>query len=172
MLGYGLAGICRRWLVYPTDMMWPSQLQTSAFLNTMHRDRNVPAGRWTISRYRLFFISMACMFAYDIVPHLVPFLAQPNILPMIWPSSKIVNTLFGVTNGLALFPFTFSYQTVITFLGIMRHLTVLTISGSPQLVPAAAHVNIFVGMAFWFWIVAGIMYLKNHWWSQYFTIGK
>ena len=27
-------------------------------------------------------------------------------------------------------------------------------------------------MAFWFWIVAGLMYAKNHWNSQYFPIGS
>src|SRR5271167_3882494 len=26
-------------------------------------------------------------------------------------------------------------------------------------------------MVFWFWIVAGIMYARNHWNSQYFAIG-
>lgn len=40
------------------------------------------------------------------------------------------------------------------------------------MVPASSHVNIFVGVAFWFWLVAGLMYAVNHWDSQYFPIGS
>ena len=43
--------------------------------------------------------------------------------------------------------------------------------GPPQVVPAAAHFNIWAGMVFWFWIIAGIMYARNFWWSQFFPIG-
>lgn len=118
MIGFGLAGVCRRWLVYPSDMIWPSVLQTSTFLNTMHRDKNIPIGRWTISRYKLFFISMIACFCYQILPQLIPFLAHPDFITPIWPNSKIVNTLFGMRYGLALLPITFSYQTIISFLGM------------------------------------------------------
>jgi OPT oligopeptide transporter protein len=173
MIGYGFAGLCRRFLVYPADMIWPSVLQTSTFLNTMHRDRNPPAGRWTISRYRLFFVSMACMFAYCFLPTLVPFVSKMNILPMIWPESKIVNTLFGMKNGLCLLPLTLSYQTAIAFLGTCICLRRSHCNaGPPQVVPFSAHVNIFFGVAFWFWLVAGIMYAMNHWNSQYFPIAS
>jgi hypothetical protein len=121
MLGYGLAGLCRRWLVYPSDMIWPSVLQTTTFLNTMHRDKNEPVGRWTISRYRLFFLSMGGMFLYSFLPQLIPFLSKMDFITPIWPESKIVNTLFGENNGLALLTLTLSYQTIITFLGCLSH---------------------------------------------------
>jgi hypothetical protein len=118
MLGYGLAGICRRWLVYPSDMIWPSALQSVNFLNTMHRDKNEPVGRWTISRYRLFFWSLLAMFLYSFIPQLVTFFKKLPILTMIWPKSKTVNLIFGVEQGLNLLPLTLSYQTIIAFLGM------------------------------------------------------
>lgn len=34
MLGYGLAGICRRWLVWPAAMIWPSDLVNCALMYT------------------------------------------------------------------------------------------------------------------------------------------
>jgi OPT oligopeptide transporter protein len=117
MIGYGLAGICRRWLVYPSDMMWPDQLQTSALLSAMHRNKNQPAGRWTISRYKLFLIVMVIMFGYGMLPQFIPFLAKPNIIPLIWPENKIANILFGLNRGLCLLPFTLSYEMVTAFLG-------------------------------------------------------
>jgi OPT oligopeptide transporter protein len=118
MIGYGLAGLCRRWLVYPPDLIWPTVLQTSNFLNTMHRDVNNPVGRWTISRYKLFWIAGIGCFFYQVLPKFIPFLDSFPILPMIWPKSKIVNTLFGPENGLAIFSMTLSWQTVIAFLGM------------------------------------------------------
>lgn len=121
MIGYGFAGLCRRWLVYPPHLIWPSVLQTSNFLNTMHRDVNNPVGRWTISRYNLFFIAALGCFGYSFLTQLVPFLSNLEILPMIWPKSKIVNTLFGPRQGLALLPMTLSWQTVICWLGTTYH---------------------------------------------------
>lgn len=123
MIGYGLAGLCRRWLVYPPDLIWPRALLTSNFLNTMHRDVNNPVGRWTISRYKLFFIAGIACFAYQILPQFISFLRSFPILPMIWPKSKIVNTLFGPNLGLALLSMTMSWQTVVTFLGILTLFT-------------------------------------------------
>jgi hypothetical protein len=117
MIGFGLAGICRRWLVYPSDMIWPRVLQSSTFLNTMHRDKNVAVGRWTISRYKIFFISIIACFGYSFLPQFIPFLDKMDIITMIWPKSKIVNLLFGVNQGLALLPLTLSWQTVVTWLG-------------------------------------------------------
>lgn len=91
---------------------------------------------------------------------------------MIWPKSKIVNTLFGVELGLNLLPLTLSYQTAVAFLGMAVPDIHFNFSGSPQMVPASSHINIFAGVAFWFWLVAGLMYAVNHWDSQYFPIGS
>jgi len=117
MIGYGLAGICRRWLVYPAEMLWPSTLADCTLLNTLHRERNYPVGRWTISRYRLFFVAMIVCFGYSFLPQFLGILEEIQIFNLIWPKSPIVNTLFGVKSGLALLPLTLSYQTVVMFLG-------------------------------------------------------
>jgi hypothetical protein len=83
----------------------------------MHRDKNRPANGWTISRYRFFFISLVAMCMYSFIPQLVPFLKGMNVLPMIWPENKVINTLFGIHSGLAMLPLTLSYQSIIAFLG-------------------------------------------------------
>lgn len=172
MIGYGLAGICRRWLVYPAEMLWPSTLADCTLLNTLHRERNYPVGMWTISRYKLFFIAMIACFGYSFLPQFLGILEVVQIFNLIWPKSATVNTLFGVKQGLALLPFTLSYQTVVTFLGFSGFKPRPDILGAPQIVPASAHVNIWIGMVFWFQIIAGIMYAKNMWFNQYFPIGS
>lgn len=39
LLGYGVAGILRRSLVYPTKMVWPSVLPLSSLIEALHRER-------------------------------------------------------------------------------------------------------------------------------------
>lgn len=99
-------------------MIWPVSLQTAAFLNTMHRDKNVPVGRWTISRYKLFYIALVAMFMYSFIPGFVPFFSRIDFITPSFPDNKIVNILFGTRVGLGLLPLTLSWQTLVTFLGI------------------------------------------------------
>lgn len=40
LLGYGMAGVLRKSLVYPTKMLWPSVLPLSSLIETLHRERN------------------------------------------------------------------------------------------------------------------------------------
>lgn len=39
LLGYGVAGILRRSLVYPTKMVWPTVLPLSSLIEALHRER-------------------------------------------------------------------------------------------------------------------------------------
>jgi hypothetical protein len=45
LTGFGLAGLCRRFLVWPASMVWPQNLVLCTLLNTLHgRDEQVPQG--------------------------------------------------------------------------------------------------------------------------------
>jgi hypothetical protein len=46
LMGFGLAGFCRRFLVWPASMVWPQNLVICALLNTFHGkdDEEVPQG--------------------------------------------------------------------------------------------------------------------------------
>ena len=41
MLGYGMAGVLRRYLVYPAAMIWPANLVQVALFNTLHQDEDL-----------------------------------------------------------------------------------------------------------------------------------
>lgn len=60
---------------------------------------------------------MVVCFGYSFIPQFLDILQETQILTLIWPKSPIVNTLFGMKRGLALLPITFSYQTVVCWLG-------------------------------------------------------
>ncbi|CAF1200044.1 unnamed protein product [Didymodactylos carnosus] len=58
IMGYGLAGVMRRYLVWPAAMIWPSTLSTCAFFRSLHESREEDLAnnmsKWKISRSRLF----------------------------------------------------------------------------------------------------------------------
>ena len=58
-IGYGMAGLLRKWLVYPPQMVWPSVLPTIALLDTLHADKEK-----SNKRTRFFFIVFAAVFIY------------------------------------------------------------------------------------------------------------
>jgi hypothetical protein len=67
-IGFGLAGLCRRFLVKPKAMMWPSTFGSIALYISLHK-KEESIGRWTMSRYKFFWISGFCVFVYSWVPN-------------------------------------------------------------------------------------------------------
>ena len=89
LMGFGLAGLCRRFLVWPASMVWPQNLVICALLNTFHGkdDEEVPhasgaeecrdgrgmgiLGRWRkrpMTRYRYFIIVFVGSFLFFFLP--------------------------------------------------------------------------------------------------------
>jgi OPT family oligopeptide transporter len=157
MLGYGIAGICRRWLVYPPSMIWPSLLATTTFLNTLHNRRNPIADGWTISRYRFFiFVSLGSCLWYFVPGYIFPALSTFAFVTWMFPTNIIINQMFGMTTGMALFPITFDWTQVAGYLG------------SPLTTPWFAASNVVIGLVLWYWIVAPILHFTNVWEGLYF----
>ena len=44
LTGFGLAGLCRRVLVWPASMLWPQNLVTCTVLNTLHAEEDEDRG--------------------------------------------------------------------------------------------------------------------------------
>jgi len=67
MLGFSLAGMCRRFLVWPAGMIWPENLVTCTLLNTFHAEDD--DGRdGSMTRYKFFSIVLIAAGAYYILP--------------------------------------------------------------------------------------------------------
>ena len=66
MTGFGLAGLCRRVLVWPASMIWPQNLVTCTVLNTLHAEED--EGRGGITRYRYFVYVMIASFFWFFLP--------------------------------------------------------------------------------------------------------
>ncbi len=62
-LGYGIAGLMRKVLVYPKKMLWPANLPVNSMLETLHRPRELSR-----KPLKIFLTVFACIFVWKIVP--------------------------------------------------------------------------------------------------------
>lgn len=160
MLGYGVAGLTRRWVVYPGSMIWPETLVSTTLFTTIHgKQAKVTANGWTISRYHFFSLVMIGSFLWYWLPgFLFTGLSYLTILCWIFPKNKVVNQLFGYKSGLGMLPITFDW-TQVTAAG-----------GSPLATPFWVTANIFGAVVIFFWVLVPILYYNNFWYSKYLPI--
>lgn len=104
-IGYGMAGVIRRFLVYPSYCVWPASLVTIALNTALHRDDNQPVPgplcrSWSVSRYRFFMLAFGFMFVYFWIPNYA-FTALSAFTWMCWirPWNRELNVLTGFKNG-------------------------------------------------------------------------
>ncbi|KAG6006589.1 hypothetical protein E4U43_000421 [Claviceps pusilla] len=108
LLGYGVAGLSRRFLVYPSRCVWPKSLVTIALNNALHNDKNQPVKgpfgwMWTMSRRAFFLVSFLAMFVYFWFPKFI-FQKLKYFSWMTWiaPDNVMLNAVAGMKNGLGL----------------------------------------------------------------------
>ena len=66
LTGFGMAGLCRRVLVWPASMVWPQNLVTCTVLNTLHAEED--EGRGGITRYKYFMYVVIGSFFFFFLP--------------------------------------------------------------------------------------------------------
>ncbi|POR36191.1 Glutathione transporter 1, partial [Tolypocladium paradoxum] len=158
ILGYGFAGMARRFLVRPSGMIWPGTLMSAAMFSTLHKQDNKPANGWTISRWKFFYVVWGAAFAFYFLPGLLfPALSYFSVITWFAPKNVVIANMFGVASGLGLFPMTFDWAQI-------------TYVGSPLLVPFWAAMNVIGGLAIVMWIIAPIFYYSNVLYSSYMPI--
>lgn len=107
-MGLGFAGILRRFVVFPIEAIWPTQLPTLA----LNRALLVPDARskthgWSISRYTFFFIVFTASFCYYWFPGFIfEALSYFSWITWIKPDNFNLATVTGVDYGLAYNPIT------------------------------------------------------------------
>lgn len=66
LTGFSLAGLCRRYLVWPASMVWPQNLIACTTLNTLHAEEDDSRGG--ITRFRFFMYTVAGSFVWFFLP--------------------------------------------------------------------------------------------------------
>lgn len=68
-IGFGIAGLCRRFLVWPAAMIWPQNLVFCTLLNTLHaEDDTFEEGRRGLTRFRFLCYVLSGAFLWYFLP--------------------------------------------------------------------------------------------------------
>lgn len=108
--GYGLAGLARRFLVWPAAMIWPANLVNCTLFYALHDHSPSDPTRtngWSIGRYKWFLVVFAGSFCWYWFPGFIfTGLSWFCWVTWIYPENVLVNQLFGGYSGYGLLPMT------------------------------------------------------------------
>ncbi|KAJ6782229.1 hypothetical protein PWT90_08857 [Aphanocladium album] len=156
-IGYGFAGITRRFIVWPSHCIWPSSLATIALNSAFHSNEanHAVAGPfksvWSMSRIKFFMIACGAMFVYFWFPGTI-FGALSTFSWMSWiaPKHTVLNAIVGSRNGLGLNPIpTFDWN-------------VVTAKLDPLYMPAFTTFNYFAGTFLSMFMIIGIWFSNGY----------
>jgi hypothetical protein len=84
LIGFSIGGICKRFLVYPPSMIWPSTLVQTSLFNTIHSQE-------TFGTQGLGGISRGRFFSYVFIGY---FFYSRFLFPDLLPSHRVLSPLF------------------------------------------------------------------------------
>ncbi|KAJ6618832.1 OPT oligopeptide transporter [Mycena sp. CBHHK59/15] len=158
-IGFGLAGLARRWIVYPGALIWPSSLSSTVLFRALHEPQDYsPANGWIVTRYKFFFYVVTGSFLWFWFPdYLFQALSSFAFITWIAPKNQKVNTLFGMNSGLGLLPISLDW-------------TVISYAGAPLTTPFYVTANCFAAIAIFYLFIAPILYYTGVWYSDYLPL--
>ncbi|KAH0716485.1 hypothetical protein KY290_006839 [Solanum tuberosum] len=146
ILGYGWAGMLRRYLVDPVDMWWPSNLAQVSLFRALHEKE--PKTR-SLTRMKFFLVFMAASFAYYALPgYLFPILTFFSWVCWAYPHSITAQQIGSGYHGLGVGAFTLDWA------GISAY------HGSPLVTPWSSILNVAVGFIMFIYIIIPLCYWK------------
>ncbi|KAH6833122.1 oligopeptide transporter 4 [Perilla frutescens var. hirtella] len=142
VLGYGWAGLLRKYVIEPAHMWWPGTLvQVSLFRALHEKDKE------RMSRAKFFVIVLICSFSWYLAPgYLFPTLTSISWLCWVFSKSVTAQQLGSGMRGLGIGAITLDWTAIASFLG------------SPLVSPFFAIMNVFAGYALIIYIVLPTAY--------------
>ncbi|KAG0457663.1 hypothetical protein HPP92_022562 [Vanilla planifolia] len=157
MLGYGWAGVFRKFLVDSPYMWWPSNLVQVSLFRALHEDEKRP--KRGLTRLQFFLMIFVTSFSYYIVPnYLFPSITALSFICWIWKSSVTMQQLGSGIYGLGIGSFALDWSTVAGFLG------------SPLATPGFAIINVMFGFCIVLYVIIPIAYWNNAYHAKNFPI--
>ncbi|GJJ70241.1 hypothetical protein EMPS_02590 [Entomortierella parvispora] len=148
-LGYGMAGMLRKFLVYPAQMVWWANLVQVVFYNAMHNTDEFKSKRmirgWSYMKF--FWVICGCMFIYEFLPQwLAPMFVFMDWICWIKPFDFDFWALFSSFSGSGIMSISLDWN---------------SIGGSTMWLPLATQVCLYGGMVLSYWIILPILWLNN-----------
>ncbi|KAJ3323512.1 hypothetical protein HDV06_001789 [Boothiomyces sp. JEL0866] len=148
-LGFGIAGLARRFLVKPQAMVWPGILSTVALFVGFHTSHeNDETSVYKLSRFNFFWIAFALSFAYAWIPQYFMVALQSFNIFCFLGFGERTNFLFSSDNGYGL------------GVGSLT-LDWYYVKGSALTTPWWATVNIAFSNFIWGWILTPLVFFTN-----------
>ena len=164
MIGFGYAGLLRKFLVWPASMIWPTNFVNTSLFYALHdhsKTDPAQANGWSIGRYRYFLYVFLGSFVWYWFPGWI-FQALSLFAFATWiaPDNVIVNQVFGFNTGLGLIPITFDWTEITGF------------TLSPLMFPWHAIANTLIGVVLWFLILTPALHFSGWGYAQYLPISS
>ncbi|KAJ7140663.1 OPT-domain-containing protein [Mycena epipterygia] len=159
-IGYGLAGLTRRFLVYPASAIWYNNLSIIALNKAFHAEKETVANGWKISRMRWFCYCFGSMFVYFWFPDFIfQALSYFNWMTWIAPDNISLAAITGSVSGLGLNPIpTLDWNQLVYVV-------------DPLIYPFYSTFNTFLGTLITLPIIVAIWY-SNTWETAYLPINS
>lgn len=153
LVGYGLIGLLRKNLIFPTKMFYPNILPNVTTIHALHSDK-----KGNKKKLQYFYYSFLAMFLWEIVPEwMFPMLIGFSIPCLAAPKSAWVSRLFGGANG----------NEGLGLLGICFDWNYIASTGNPMAIPLVATFNNVIGYLLCIVVFTGLYY-SNVWNAQTF----
>lgn len=164
LLGFGFAGILRRFLVRPSAMVWPINLVNATLFHTLHKetpkdvlDAEATSPGLSLSRNKFFMIAFVCSFVWYFFPgYIIPVLTSISWICWIKKDSVLISQIGSGVNGLGIGSFTLDWSQLAAWYP------------SPLAIPWVVQANMFAGFVFFIWILVPIIYYTDTWESKKF----
>lgn len=131
LIGFGLAGLLRDILVYPTYMLWPMNLPITTLLESLHKDKAVAK-----ARLKIFYVVFFTVFVWEVFPeYIFTVLEGVSVFCLAHQDSLVFTNLFGGASG----------NEGVGFLAVSFDWNYIAPFGSPLWLPLYTLFNEFVG---------------------------
>ncbi|KAI9452352.1 OPT oligopeptide transporter protein-domain-containing protein [Lactarius psammicola] len=158
LLGYGIGGLMRPILLYPSKMLYPVVLPLVSMLDALYREGGTRKSNDNKKRLKLFYIAFFAVFIWEIFPEwMFPLLTGFSVFCLANPRSTDFTRVFGGSNGnegLGLLSICFDWQYIA---GQVNPLTI----------PLRAQVSMSIGYILCM-VVFIAVYYNNIWESKSF----
>jgi OPT family small oligopeptide transporter len=153
LLGYGIGGMMRSTLLYPSKMLYPIVLPLLSMFDALYE-----GGMAARKKLRVFYIVFTAIFFWELFPEWIfPLLTGISIMCLAVPNNAAVSRVFGGTNGnegLGLLSICFDWQYISS--GV-----------NPMVIPLKAQFSNFLGYLLCM-VVFVAVYYNNIWKAQNF----
>jgi OPT oligopeptide transporter protein len=161
LLGYGMAGVLRKSLVYPTKMLWPSILPLSSLIETLHRDKSEMR-----KKFNLFWVIFGVVAVWELFPqYTMPALTGVSFFCLANRKNLVFTNIFGGASGnegLGLLALSFDWQ-YITIGSLVVPLITLTNSFIGFIPCTALYIGLYYGNV---WNALNFPFLSQQIFSQ------